>query len=604
MPFRPLASRFTPAPPMSLPRLLAALVVLAPAAHAQLQTGATPAAGTLTLRAGATELLDLTLRGTAESGVPDCYGTFEPSAPDAAVEWAGGALRLTVRSSTDVTLAVADPQGTWHCNDDAEGLMPVVELPNAARGRYAVWVGTFAAPGGAATLIAGAPAGPVALAPTGTAQVTTSLQSGFGATQRWSVRAGGLDAVPSEQWESYCSGFVDAARPTARVAYGGGGRLTAYVATEESDPILVVRTPDGQWICDDDSGEGLNSAVSFGDAPAGEYTVWAGTFRGLARAEAPAAEVWFDENEIVEESFDMGDFDMDSPPPVPYSAGSYQPLDLDARPRTQLALRSDDAVSAAVTVRPGGQNPVVGDACRGLIEPSATATVTLAGDGPVGITATADRDLVLLVRTPGGAWFCSDDADGLNPGVQIDAVERGAYHVWVGTFGFVAPDMQTEEISATLSVARGEITVSGGSFDGGGLGMGDAYAEGVYSGQELQAGRAYQTVGAGDEATVRAGGVLLNPVQGPTCAGFVDARPSAAVEAAAGVSFMASTLADDDLVMVVRTPDDRWLCSDDSNGTTDPMVRVDEGPEGTYDVWVGTFSRRTDGAEARLLVTP
>lgn len=592
---------------MSPLRLAAATLLLAPAAHAQFQPDAAPSAGTLTLRASATEMLDLTLEGADESGRMDCPGTFRPSAPDAAVEWAGGTLRLTARSGTDVTLAVVDPQGTWHCNDDAEGLMPVVELPNAPRGRYAVWVGTFGSPGGAATLIAGAPAGPVALDPTGTAQMTTSLQSGFGASERWSVRAGGIDAVPSDlagpSDVMYCGGFVDAARPTARVRYSGQGRLTTYVTAPDADPVLVVRTPDGRWLCDDDSGEGLNAAISVEDAPAGEYAVWAGSFRGGARADLPAADLWFDENEIAEEPFDMGDMDMmDMPPPSPFSTGTYQPLDLDTRPRTSLALRGDDAVSATVTVRPAGQNPVVGDACRGLIEPGATASLTLTGDGPIGITASADRDLVLLVRTPGGGWFCSDDADGLSPGVQIDDVESGAYRVWVGTYGFVAPDVQPEEITATLSVARGEIAVSGGAFDGG-FGMGEPYAEGVYDGQELEPGRALQTLGAG-EATVRAGGALLNPVQGPTCAGFVDARASAAVEAGAGASFAASTLADDDLVMVVRTPDGRWFCSDDAEGTTDPMVVVEDGPDGTYEVWVGTFSRRTEGAEARLVVTP
>lgn len=595
---------------MPLLRLAALLALLAPAAHAQFQTDAEPAAGTLTLRATATELLDLTLRGTAESGRADCPGTFHPFAPDAAVEWAGGgALRLTVRSSTDVTLAVVDPQGTWHCNDDAEGLMPVIEIPNAARGRYAVWVGTFGAPGGAATLVAGAPAGAVTLDPAGTAQVTTSLASGFGETQRWSVRAGGIDVVPMDlagpAEEMYCSGFVDAARPTARVRYSGGGRLTAYVTAPDSDPVLVVRTPEGRWLCDDDSGEGLNPAISVEGAASGEYAVWAGSFRGMARAEAPTADLWFDENEIPEE--EMIDMDMDMPPAMPYSTGTYQPLDLDARPRTSLALRGDDAVSAAVTVRPNGQNPVVGDACRGLVEPVATAAVTLSGDGPVGITASAERDLVLVVQTPGGAWLCSDDADGLNPGVQIDDIEAGTYRVWVGTFGFVEPGMQTEEIGATLSVARGEIVVSGGGFDGGGIGMGEPYAEGTYDGQDLQPGRAMQALDARNgmgEATVRAVGAIVNPVVGPTCAGFVDARASASVDLSGPASITASTLEDEDLVMVVRTPDGRWYCSDDADGTTDPMVRVEDGDAGTYEVWVGTFSRRTEGTDARLVVSP
>lgn len=587
---------------MFAPRSLAlAAVVFATAPLASAQTfnvGASPAAGTLAPRAGAVEALDFTLRGATESGRMDCPGLFEPAAPDAVVTWGGGALRLTVRSSADATLAVVDPAGRWHCNDDAEGLMPVVEIAGAAAGRYAVWAGTFGSPGVAATLLAGAPRPSAALAVSAAPVHTLQAAPGFGESARLDVAAGGLDAIPADLG-LFCSGFVDAARPTARVTWAGGGRLSARLSSADTDAVLLVRTPDGRWLCDDDSGEGLDSALALDDAGAGDYLVWAASFRSMARAETLRGTLWFDEDEVVD---DAG-YDYDMPMRMPYSSGTYRTLDLTSSPRVRLDLRGDDPVYADLTVRPDGPNPVLGDACRGAIETAATALVSFDGTGPVGITAAGERDLVLLVQTPSGGWFCSDDADGLNPGIQLDEVERGAYRVWVGAFS--NPDA-SETIAATLTLARGEITVSMPDYDfgmgGSTIGMGEPFAEGYYEGDDLTLGQPLTTLALTDTDAVvievTAAGSLLNPVAGPTCAGFVGARATAAVQVAgAGVRFTAES-SDDDLVMVVRTPDGGWLCSDDAEGQSNPLVDV--RGSGLYEVWVGTFSRRPNGARATL----
>ena len=51
---------------------------------------------------------------------------------------------------------------------------------------------------------------------------------------------------------------------------------------------------------------------------------------------------------------------------------------------------------------------------------------------------------------------------------------------------------------------------------------------------------------------------------------------------------------------VVQAPDGTWTCSDDADGS-DPAVTVDGGA-GTYSVWIGTYSRRTDSVAATLSV--
>lgn len=592
-----------------------AVALSAPASAQQFNTSARPAGGALSARADrAPEMLDLTIRGASESGREDCYGYFEPSAPDAAVEWRGGALRLTVRSSTDATLAVVDPQGVWHCNDDGEGLAPVIELPDAARGTYTVWVGSFSeGGGGAATLVAGRPVVPAAPDASASAQERFELTGGFssnGAVER-TVTAGGMDAIPSlpVQIEGFgCVGFVNGAQPTARVRYtpGGDGRLTLRATTDDADAVLLVRTPGGTWLCDDDSGDGLNPAMAIEDAASGDYAVWVGTFGSLARTEAVPVRLALSEDEVVDADMDFGDMDMMDFEPTPYSTGTYRPLTPDAAPRVRLALATDDAVSAAVTVAPDGMNPVAGDACRGMIEAGPTAHATFSGDGPVGITAAGESDLVLLVQTPAGEWFCSDDADGLSPGVQIDQPEAGAYRVWVGAFSSAG-----ESVDATLTLARGEITVtSGGMGMDGMMGMGEPYAEGTYDGQELLVdqpmtridarGDGMDDMAAGGDVT--AGGSMMNPVTGPTCGGFIDARPTAAVEMDGDGSFRAEPVEPDDLVMVVRTPDGVWFCSDDADGSSNPSVSIEGGTAGTYSVWVGTFSRHEQPVAAMLTV--
>jgi hypothetical protein len=52
------------------------------------------------------------------------------------------APQIDVQSSTDTTLIVAHPDGTFSCNDDADGRNPRVTHALAA-GEHRVWVGTF-----------------------------------------------------------------------------------------------------------------------------------------------------------------------------------------------------------------------------------------------------------------------------------------------------------------------------------------------------------------------------------------------------------------------------------------------------------------------------
>lgn len=90
-----------------------------------------------------------------------------------------------------------------------------------------------------------------------------------------SLRAGGsIDA--STRFGS-CRGFITDA-PDVRLWWDGGGSLNLRLsAVSNADTTLVVNGPNGEWYCDDDSGDGSNPLVTLKPA-SGRYEIWIGTY--------------------------------------------------------------------------------------------------------------------------------------------------------------------------------------------------------------------------------------------------------------------------------------------------------------------------------------
>lgn len=598
-------------------RRLSALFLLAvplgPVYAQSMQPDASPASGTLRVSASdAPASLPIDVRAEAESGVAGCVGYVAPSAPDAVVEWGGGDLRIWGRAGFDATLLVARPDGTWACNDDADGTAPAVEIAGASAGRYAVWIGSFMIDPveTAATVYAGAPPPPPVLdASARPASGVLAAAGGFEAAQgaiEVNVDAGGSDAASSLDLSQtpdppgYCSGYIDADRPTAGVSFtaaGGTGTLTIGASAVDVDLVLVVQGPDGTVSCNDDA-NGTDPLVVVDDPRDGAYTAWVGTF-GAAAGPVPATLVVSETAPEFDYEDVIGDGEIIDEPfgPTPFSEGTYTTFDLSLTPRERLTLDAD-RVSTTTTVKVALPNPVDGDVCSGYVENAPTVGLTLQGDGPISVTATSDDDLVLLMQTPSGRWFCSDDADGLNPGVQVDDPEAGVYKVWAGTFTDMEADIDVEVVAE-----RGELVVSGGNF---GFTPDVApQSEGAYDGTEIRPGAPQMMVSDALPAsvTVEAGGPVLNPVEGEACSGFVSERPTAEMAVEGAVEITADPTDDTDLTLVVRTADGAWTCSDDADGQA-PRVQLFDAPGGTVSVWVGTFSRRTNRPEAVLTVTP
>lgn len=81
----------------------------------------------------------------ADNAADGCAG-YVAIAPDVSVNYSAGSLPLilSVDSSSDTTLLVNAPNGSWYCDDDSgDGLNPSIRFAKPASGQYDVWVGTY-----------------------------------------------------------------------------------------------------------------------------------------------------------------------------------------------------------------------------------------------------------------------------------------------------------------------------------------------------------------------------------------------------------------------------------------------------------------------------
>jgi len=123
---------------------------------------------------------------------------------------------------------------------------------------------------------------------------TVNLRAGFtpDPTTR-TVAAGGSSANPVSG--EGCAGYLNLSAPDLDLNYTNGtGALPLTIsAASASDISMVVYTPDGRWICDDDSGSDLNPSITFERPQSGNYNIWIATYN--ATSARPSSTVGFSE---------------------------------------------------------------------------------------------------------------------------------------------------------------------------------------------------------------------------------------------------------------------------------------------------------------------
>ncbi|MEZ5959537.1 MAG: peptidase S1 [Hyphomonadaceae bacterium] len=79
-----------------------------------------------------------------------------------------------------------------------------------------------------------------------------------------------------------CPGFI-ANSPDFDLYWTAGrtGLPLVISADSQTDTTLVVRTPSGQWLCEDDGGfNGMNPGMRIDNPQSGLYDIWVGTYGG------------------------------------------------------------------------------------------------------------------------------------------------------------------------------------------------------------------------------------------------------------------------------------------------------------------------------------
>lgn len=272
-----------------------------------------------------------------------------------------------------------------------------------------------------------------------------------------------------------CAGTVDE-RPEVVLDWAGDERvetLRIFLLTL-GDPTLVVVTPDGDIVCNDDFNPLVLDPYLEFDAPMpGRYAIYAGSFEenittagflvvtGLdfSPATMDLAQLFprTPNPDAVGEPLPLGVLEMDGEPVVDTPD---EPITTDRTPYVTELMAGGEL---------GAYNIELGnELCTGFIDATPTFTFDWA-DGDEGAAEKlvlffeGEADTTLIVRNPNGDFQCNDDADGssnLNPYLELTPI-AGSHQIWVGSFAPSTPVTGTLTIAGTTDLQPAPLTSSG-----------------------------------------------------------------------------------------------------------------------------------------------
>ena len=243
----------------------------------------------------------------------DCIG-FAAQAPDYRLHWSGTSSELRFffvanQAGDDTVLIINRPDASWHCNDDASAdtLNPMLTFNNPPAGVYDIWVASYVPDtyiegtlsiterplspesGLAGGTTSGTEAMPASSA--GPAVLDFNLDPVYGSSRlaEWfmpdphtlNLVAGGPVDVAALNLGPQCIGHASSA-PDFRLHWSGGTQdLRIFFEADQpgSDTVLIINTPSGNWICNDDArANTLNPMLRLSGQPPGQFDIWVATF--------------------------------------------------------------------------------------------------------------------------------------------------------------------------------------------------------------------------------------------------------------------------------------------------------------------------------------
>ena len=258
---------------------------------------------------------------------------------------------------------------------------------------------------------------------------TVALQPGFMPDPHVVTGTSGGPLAANQIAGQHCRGFITQ-QPDHIFVAQGGYRMLKILANSPQDTTLIVRQPNGQYLCNDDGGQGLNPMIQ-GSFGAGTYMIWVGSYRRNVRA--PYRLGFTELAHVNTQSIGAAG------PPAP----QVQVATPNVGPSNfgTVALRAgfmpDPHVVRGVS---GGNMPAqnMNGSCRGYITQRPDHVfVAQTHFNELRVMARSRQDTTLVIQGPDGRVFCNDDGggrNGLNPMVVLRPMQAGAYRVWVGSY--------------------------------------------------------------------------------------------------------------------------------------------------------------------------
>jgi hypothetical protein len=250
---------------------------------------------------------------------------------------------------------------------------------------------------------------------------------------------------PARTLSEMCLGFFATQRPDFTLRYTASD-LPLYISVASNkDTTLLIRAPDGNTYCDDDSGEGVNPIIALSSPRSGDYRIYIGRIWDTDRqlqatlriSEIPVNVQWTYAQAIPRRP---------EPPPRP---------DYSLAPTFGSVALSGNFSTYSHNILAGGDIDTsgLGAGCVGFVARAPdfriTFTARSGGEFPLIFAVRSSGDTMLLINDPSGRWRCDDDSGGgRDPSIRIENPSSGQYDIWVGTF------RQGPVLNSTFSVTQ------------------------------------------------------------------------------------------------------------------------------------------------------
>ena len=373
----------------------------------------------------------------------NCWGYGRLDAADVVLtlDQASDRFSLFATSDRDLVLAVVDPAGGVHCNDDTYQLNPAVTFEGAMAGEYQVFVGGYGPGEGSFYDLYASAGGPAFSA--AAVDPNTPPRNGYALFDMNAAGQGQLlsastvnayDPVEMLPTGFYCAGFTDISAPDLVMTLDAAQPMISVYAMSESDLTLAMLAPDGTWHCNDDAFN-LNPGISVTNAQAGDYRIWVGAFNpgeasGYNLYASMGSPNWTGATPGTGGGMGGGSGGQTSSVTLNAAADpavvriGYGPTSaVDPRIILDIAASSTEAFG-------------LGDGCAGFITPERPDVVidVEAGLPQLMVYMVSEADGTLVIQGPDGTRHCNDDFEMLNPGVMIQNPMPGAYAIFAGSY--------------------------------------------------------------------------------------------------------------------------------------------------------------------------